>query len=466
MKSFLLFFVFILNTYGSEIEKLTELCKNSDSKACYEIGSLYYFGTGVRKDKNEAAKFYIKACESGYADGCLQAGSIYFIGDNVKIDHIKALELYTKACDSGEALGCSSLGRMYYNGFGVQENQIKALELYTKACNGGEVLACSHLGEMYDKGIGTIEDKHKAIELYTKACDFEYSSACIDAALLYGKDSWAEKDQEKAIKFYKKACHLGDPKGCDLAVSMEDVWEVYGVKSKYEMQRYEKLGFSPLEAIRLKKRISHIEPEIAFRLLSLFDAKQVYDIYWSIPMKDKTYPSTLNKAYFEPAIQYSERESIPLKDAISWYKYLNPESNAEVQLMTEYYKSGFEVWDAKDFVHYQVPVDKAKQYEKKVIKECGKDWKKVFVFLDSNPYMLKNKCYKMNGVEAISIINQSSAIYKYSKDTWVKIVDSNGAAKTYFSGVVKFTEPVKFIKPDGLQTMIPSAKSIATYSWF
>lgn len=190
--------------------------------------------------------------------------------------------------------------------------------------------------------------------------------------------------------------------------------------------------------------------------------------YHSIPFDDIYYSRTIDKAYFEPVIKFSKDYNIPLKDAVYWYKNINPENNLNTYLIADYYKNGFSVSVAKDYIRYYVPVQKAKQYEQKAIKECGKDWdnpmKYGFVNVSGNPYTLQNRCIRSNNLEAISIINKSSALYKYG-NTWIKITDPDRSASTYFSGIIKFTEPIKFVKPDGLPTMIPAAKSIATYSW-
>lgn len=434
MKSFLSFFVFILNAYGAYDvynEKLIESCNNSNAEACLQLGTIYNYYYYNQYDPAKASEFYVKACDNGNADGCFQAGLLYEIG------------------------------------MGIQKDEVKANYLYRKACNGGKAYGCNQLGQTYENGIGVNEDKYKAVELYTTTCEENNTDGCLYAGKLFDNKKWEGKDHTKAIQFYIKACNLGNSYGCDLAVTFDDVWKAYNVKTEYEISEYEKLGFSPLEAIKLKKNNPNIQPEIAFRLLSLFiNANDVKSIYEAIPFEDRRYPNRLDKAYFEPIIQYAKSNKIPVHDAVKWYKYINPESATEEQSMTEYYKNGFSIFIAKDYLYYRIPIEKAKQYEKQAIKECGKDWqywgKTVDVY--SNPYTLKNQCYRARDWHAESIINQSSAIYKYG-NTWVKITDKNGSAKTLFSGIIKFTEPVKFVKPDGYTTMIPSAKSIVTYSW-
>jgi TPR repeat protein len=40
------------------------------TKAQYGLGLLYYFGKGVRQDKEKAKEYFGQACDNGYQKGC------------------------------------------------------------------------------------------------------------------------------------------------------------------------------------------------------------------------------------------------------------------------------------------------------------------------------------------------------------------------------------------------------------
>ena len=49
-----------------------------------------------------------KACDGGNAIGCFNLGTMYDSGRGVKQDDFKAKELFGKACDGGDAGGCKN----------------------------------------------------------------------------------------------------------------------------------------------------------------------------------------------------------------------------------------------------------------------------------------------------------------------------------------------------------------------
>ena len=75
---------------------------------CFNLGSLYDNGKGVKQNYQKAAELYQKACDGGNANGCSNLGSLYTNSQGVKQDFSTAKQYFGKACDLGLQLGCNS----------------------------------------------------------------------------------------------------------------------------------------------------------------------------------------------------------------------------------------------------------------------------------------------------------------------------------------------------------------------
>lgn len=75
--------------------------------------------------------------------GCSNLGHLYEYGTGVKKDPSRAAGLFRKACTSGSMVGCFNLGILYSQGLGVSKNMSRAKELINRACEGGMQKACN-----------------------------------------------------------------------------------------------------------------------------------------------------------------------------------------------------------------------------------------------------------------------------------------------------------------------------------
>ena len=60
---------------------------------CYNLGTMYDAGKGVRQDKVKAKELYGKACDGGHIEGCFNLGLMY----NKQKMYDKAIDAYRKA---------------------------------------------------------------------------------------------------------------------------------------------------------------------------------------------------------------------------------------------------------------------------------------------------------------------------------------------------------------------------------
>src|ERR1017187_656245 len=76
--------------------------ESGDVDAQRNLGTSYYDGTGVRKDGNQAVKWFRKAAEQGDLISMEMLASIYWNGDLVPKDGVKAVYWGTKAAKLGD----------------------------------------------------------------------------------------------------------------------------------------------------------------------------------------------------------------------------------------------------------------------------------------------------------------------------------------------------------------------------
>jgi len=107
--------------------------EQGNSKAQYDLGTMYFKGVGVSKDDAEAVQWYRKAAKQKYADAQFSLGEMYYHGNGVTQDYGEAERWYRMAAEQGIVLAQYSLGKIYAKGEGVTQDMYKAYVWYTLA---------------------------------------------------------------------------------------------------------------------------------------------------------------------------------------------------------------------------------------------------------------------------------------------------------------------------------------------
>jgi len=134
-----------------EVRKLADkyraAAERGDVAAEYELGRLYYHGTGVPLNYEEALTWYRKAADREYPKAENGMGNLYANGYAVPKDDREADIWYKKAAEHGYAGAQYNLGYMYENGRGVQRDRSEAERWYRKAAEQGDSNAQHALGK-------------------------------------------------------------------------------------------------------------------------------------------------------------------------------------------------------------------------------------------------------------------------------------------------------------------------------
>ena len=194
--------------FSKTFELVLNLAESGDVFAQNELGNLYRYGYGVKKDKDKCLKWLTKSADAGYWKSLNQLGIIYIDGVLVQQDYSKAIKFYKKAADCGYASSEYNLGGCYRDGTGVNKDISTSIEWYKKAYEHGRYEAALNLGDIYYYTEYRLEDDLKAMEWYKKSYEHGIHEGAYGLGKLY---HYSEKFKNiyKAIELYREAYNNG-----------------------------------------------------------------------------------------------------------------------------------------------------------------------------------------------------------------------------------------------------------------
>ena len=124
-----------------DIPSLTALAEKGDANAQNELGVRHYSGQGVKKNFNEALKWFTKAAAQEHPKAQYNLGVLCEKGEGVIENDKEAVKWFTKAAAQGFAKAQADLGAMYAIGKGVQQNNSIAYAWWNIAAFNGNLKA-------------------------------------------------------------------------------------------------------------------------------------------------------------------------------------------------------------------------------------------------------------------------------------------------------------------------------------
>jgi hypothetical protein len=147
-----------------------QLAEAGNPQSQYQLGTLYWNGTGVAKDDAEAVKWYQLSADQGFAPAQYDLGIAYRDGRGVAKDEAEYVRWNTKAAEHGFAPAQHNVGTQYVNGTrGHARDFAQAAQWFRKAADQGWPFAQGSLGLMYAQGMGVPTDKVLAYQWLTLA---------------------------------------------------------------------------------------------------------------------------------------------------------------------------------------------------------------------------------------------------------------------------------------------------------
>lgn len=181
------------------------------SDAQDNLGLMFEFGYGVEKDFAEAVKWYAKAVEQEDPNGLYHLGVMFQQGKGVEQDYRLARGLYLRSAELGNKSGQFALAYMYDKGLGVSEDNDKAIKWYRKAANQGSRSSQTNLGLMYANanGDGVKQNYKTAVDWYRKGAEGGHASAQINLGFMYANGKGVSQDYKAAQRLYRLAAEQG-----------------------------------------------------------------------------------------------------------------------------------------------------------------------------------------------------------------------------------------------------------------
>ena len=235
--------------------------QNGDVSAELSLGWAYMKGEGVKKDHDEATKWYVKVfnqeyrasvvtnnptswwpsslervrkiAEAGDIDAQLTLGPMfgdkdhgeaekwfrqlagqnnleaqYKLAELIKVygTTADALEWYRKSAEGGYLPAQKELGSMYESGFDIPKDEAESAKWYNMAAEQGDPLAQWRMGGAYEFGQGVAKSKSEAFAWYLKSAQQGFPLGQFYMGLLYDDrgTGWA-RDYDQAITWYRRA---------------------------------------------------------------------------------------------------------------------------------------------------------------------------------------------------------------------------------------------------------------------
>ncbi len=271
-----------LSSWICSMRTIKNLVKNKNPLACFEIGSLEYYGIITGKPRYEKAYEYYKiAADNKHPIANWVIGHLYYsgyIGNKSKRDMYLAIKYFNKARKLNCSYSYNSFGLMYLNGNmkHIKQNKEKAIEYFKKAIQLNNVYGYNNLGKIYEDSGNNI----KAYECYLESANQGESWALNKLGEFYRKGIAVQKDLKKAFEYYTESS--------EATVFTLCYWSKYNLAKYYYKNGNLECGVKKdiNKAIELLEDISDY----------LIDAiEELIYIYYELYLKDKKYYDKLQK---------------------------------------------------------------------------------------------------------------------------------------------------------------------------
>lgn len=187
-------------------EKIIDYAVNGNYSAQKHRADTLYFD---RNRKEDAEKWYLKACESGEAEYEHALGDFYYFEGKYE----QALKWYVSAGEKDYAKSMTMCGEMYYEGLGMKKpDKEEAEKWYRKSYEIGDSEGSYRLGKYYEENYP--DDIDKIIEYYYFAAEKGNNSAQYSLAMIYMKNEaqYNYEMEQAAVELLKSAAEGGNDK--------------------------------------------------------------------------------------------------------------------------------------------------------------------------------------------------------------------------------------------------------------
>ena len=178
-----------------------------NTDAMVALGELAIDGSGGLS-QSDAVKWLKKAADKSRTDAMRALADIYLKGKGTAPDKTTGRNWLIKASNYGDALAQRKLGDIYFDSVPTE-----ALIWYEKAAENGDTDAAYIAAIMYAENFEIKPDSAKAAALLKQAAKGGHAAAMADYGLLVYQGNGAEKSATKAAQWFRKSAIAGDAEG-------------------------------------------------------------------------------------------------------------------------------------------------------------------------------------------------------------------------------------------------------------
>lgn len=209
----------MLYAYGQGIKRdpdkavmlLTEACDKGHSQAMFDYANMRFEGQVLEQDLSEAAKWFGKASEQYNATAQYCLACMYGNGTYFEKDDEKAAQLFTDAAEAGEPNSQYALACFCYEGRGVPKDEKRAEMWFCASAEQGHPAAKAFYGMMRVTRAEAEADAEEGLEMIKEVADSGYSDGQFYLGRILMEGKYAKKNIPLAKKYLKLAAKQGDP---------------------------------------------------------------------------------------------------------------------------------------------------------------------------------------------------------------------------------------------------------------
>jgi len=193
-----------LNQSIWSIRGIRQLAEQENAYACFEMGSLEFYGLIAGYPRYVKSYNYYKiAHEKGHPTATWALGYLLYtgkVGAKTNEDYLQAWKYFKLAEKNNSSSSLNSIGRCYLDGIipGIEKDKNKAIKYFNKAIKLGNVYALNNMGLIYEKE----KNYKKAFEYFKKSANLLESWAANKVGEYYRKGIGIKKDMKKAYEYY------------------------------------------------------------------------------------------------------------------------------------------------------------------------------------------------------------------------------------------------------------------------
>lgn len=191
-----------------------DAAKNGHVRAVFELGYMYFTGTGMAVDRSQANALYKTASDKGDPYGMTAWGRILFTGNGVERDTGKGLDLMLKAAAMGHTYAMNALAGIFTEGSnGVPADAARAVAFLQAGVQRQDMYSMNLLGRNYLSGKGVEKDPEQAQALFQKAIALGQPYAPASLGRMYRDGVGVERDLAEAQRLFELGTARGDQFG-------------------------------------------------------------------------------------------------------------------------------------------------------------------------------------------------------------------------------------------------------------